>query len=86
MGQTSAASQPFVGRRDLLGTIASMVLAAGLSTGAAPSRAASQSAGSKALVAYFTRTGNTKVIAGQIRRALRTELFEIEPADPYPED
>ena len=38
------------------------------------------------LVAYFTRTGNTRVIARQIRRALDADLFEIQPAEPYPED
>ena len=38
------------------------------------------------LVAYFSRTGNTRVIAGQIHRALGTDLFEIQPAAPYPED
>jgi flavodoxin len=38
------------------------------------------------LVTYFTRTGNTRVIAGQIRRALGADLFEIEPAEPYPEN
>jgi flavodoxin len=40
----------------------------------------------KTLVAYFTRTGNTRVIAHQLRRALRADLFEIRPAEPYPED
>ena len=38
------------------------------------------------LVAYFTRTGNTRVIARQIRRARDADLFEIQPAEPYPED
>jgi flavodoxin len=38
------------------------------------------------LVAYFSRTGNTRVIARQIRRAHAAILFEIEPAAPYPED
>jgi flavodoxin len=38
------------------------------------------------VVAYFSRTGNTRVIAGQIRRAHGAELFEIRPATPYPED
>ena len=38
------------------------------------------------LVAFFTRTGNTAVIARQIRRALDADLFEIQPAEPYPED
>ena len=45
-----------------------------------------QSADSKVLVAYFTRSGNTRVIAGTIHRALGTDLFEILPAQPYPED
>jgi flavodoxin len=48
--------------------------------------AASQGRGSKTLVAYFTRSGNTKVVAGTIHRGLGTDLFEIRPASPYPED
>lgn len=43
-------------------------------------------AGSKPLVVYFSRSGNTRVIAGQIRRARNADLFEIQPATPYPED
>ncbi len=46
----------------------------------------SQLRGAKLLTAYFTRSGNTKVIAGTIHRALSTDLFEIRPARPYPED
>ncbi len=42
--------------------------------------------GSKTLVAYLTRSGNTRVIAGTLHRALGAELFEIRPARPYPED
>ena len=38
------------------------------------------------LVVYFSRSGNTRVIAGQIRRALGADLFEIQPAEAYPED
>ena len=38
------------------------------------------------LVAFFSRTGNTRVIAGQIRRAHAADLFEITPATPYPEE
>jgi flavodoxin len=83
MGQTFAA-KPSVGRRELLG-MACAAVAAGTSAAAGPSRAA-PSAGARVLVAYFTRTGNTRVIAGQIRRALRADLFEIESGDPYPED
>lgn len=40
----------------------------------------------KALVAHFSRSGNTRVLAGRIHRALGTDLFEIAPATPYPED
>ncbi|WP_419816554.1 flavodoxin [Glacieibacterium sp.] len=42
--------------------------------------------GARTLVAYFTRSGNTRVIAGTVQRALGAELFEICPARPYPED
>jgi flavodoxin len=42
--------------------------------------------GLKTLVAYFTRSGNTRVIADTLHRALDADLFEIRPARPYPED
>ncbi|QAR32660.1 flavodoxin [Geovibrio thiophilus] len=42
--------------------------------------------GSRILVAYFSRSGNTRVVAGQIKRALNADLFEILPKNPYPED
>lgn len=38
------------------------------------------------LVAYLSRSGNTRVIAGQIRRRYHTDQFEIRTAVPYPED
>jgi flavodoxin len=41
---------------------------------------------SNVLVAYFSRSGNTRVIAGRIHRALGSALFEIQSATPYPED
>ena len=41
--------------------------------------------GSRILVAYFSRSGNTRVVAGLIHRALSTDLFEIRPASAYPE-
>lgn len=41
---------------------------------------------SRMLVAYFSRSGNTQVIAGLIHRQLGTDLFEIRPAAPYPDD
>lgn len=42
--------------------------------------------GSRTLVAYFSRSGNTRVVAGLIHRGLGADLFEIRPASPYPED
>jgi flavodoxin len=56
--------------------------------GLAADRANAQPAPGSAsvLVAFFTRTGNTAVIARQIRRALDADLFEIRPAEAYPED
>jgi flavodoxin len=48
--------------------------------------AGSAAAASQTLVAYFTRSGNTRVVAGLIQRSLGADLFEIRPATPYPED
>lgn len=42
--------------------------------------------GAGTLVAYFSRTGDTRVLAKQISRAHQATLFEIEPARPYPDD
>ena len=44
------------------------------------------SAGTRTLVAFLSRTGNTRVIAGQLSRAYGADLFEIRAAEPYPED
>ena len=41
---------------------------------------------SKILIAYFSRTGNTKEIALKIQEKTNGELFEIQPAEPYPEN
>ena len=41
---------------------------------------------SRVLVAFFTRSGNTRLIAGKVRRDLGADLFEIQPSEPYPED
>ena len=42
--------------------------------------------GSRILVAYFSRSGNTRVIAGLIQRAAQADVFEIRCAKPYPEE
>lgn len=41
---------------------------------------------SRTLVAYFSRSGNTRVVAGLIYRALGADLFEIRAVKPYPDD
>lgn len=45
-----------------------------------------QAAGAHTLVAFFSRSGNTRVVAGLIQRALNADVFEIRPATSYPED
>ncbi len=65
-------------RREVLGSLLLLPLGSAL-RGAATS-------GRGTLVAYFSRSGNTRVIAGQIHRARKCDLFEIQPATPYPED
>ena len=75
-------------RRALLATLlaAPAVVALASTAARAQSGQNAQLTGGKLLTAYFTRSGNTKVIAGTIHRALRTDLFEIRAAQPYPED
>jgi len=79
-------------RRKFLGGSA-LVLSGIAAGGAFMSRtASSQSAAVKtagrnrALVAYFSRSGNTRLIAGKVRRDLDADLFEIEPSERDPED
>lgn len=71
-------------RRAVMAALATLPLggAAATSSGGGEMRRA----GSRTLVAYFSRSGNTRVIAGLIHRQLGTDLFEIRPATPYPED
>jgi hypothetical protein len=40
----------------------------------------------KILVAYFSRSGNTREIANQIHGLVGGDIFEIQTAKPYPED
>lgn len=60
------------------------MLAAAFGAAATPARA--QQANGRALVAYVTRSGNTRVIAGALSRQFNARLFEIRTAAPYPED
>lgn len=47
---------------------------------------AAPGANGKSLVVFFSRSGNTRVIAGLLSRSLQADLFEIVPAAPYPAD
>jgi flavodoxin len=38
------------------------------------------------LVAYFSRSGNTRVIANQIHESVGGDVFEVVAVDPYPSD
>lgn len=40
----------------------------------------------KGLVAYFSRTGNTRQIANQIHEKVGGDIFEIQAVNPYPSD
>jgi flavodoxin len=74
-----------IDRRTLLTAPALLSLLTATGACAQPSDAPT-AARSNTLVAYFSRSGNTRVVAGTIQRALSADLFEIEPARPYPAD
>jgi flavodoxin len=69
-------------RRAMMTTLAALPLSGGA---AAAQDDALRQVRTKTLVAYFSRSGNTRVVAGLIHRARRADLFEIKPARPYPD-
>ena len=73
-------------RRTVMTALAALPIGIGGTTQAATRGGDDRRLGSKTLVAYFSRSGNTRVVAGLIHRARRTDLFEILPANAYPED
>jgi flavodoxin len=70
-------------RRAVMAALASLPLGA---TAAAAQGNDVQRTSARTLVAYFSRSGNTRVVAGLIQRARGTDTFEIIPARPYPDD
>ena len=75
-----------ISRRQALKCSLLLPLVAGVSSAAASAEPMRPIAAPTVLVAYFTRTGNTRLIATQIARALDATLFQIVPAAAYPED
>src|SRR5688572_7558844 len=59
------------------------VLGAGIT---ATPAAAQEDGESRTLVAFLSRSGNTRVIAGQLQRRFDADLLEIRTAEPYPAD
>lgn len=72
-------------RRMLITALAGLTIASTVPVSSAAGTGSVQNK-SRTLVVYFSRSGNTRVIAGVIHRSLTTDLFEIEPGTPYPED
>lgn len=64
----------------LLFTLIAMVMMSGTTV-----NAQNNSKAKKVLVAYFSWSGNTRIIAEQIRELTGGELFEIRTSKPYPE-
>lgn len=74
---------PNAGRRAVVAALASLPLGC---TAADPEQQAASASSTRTLVAYFSRSGNTRVIAGLIHRSMPSDLFEIRPATDYPAD
>lgn len=82
------AKHPDAARRKLL-----KISAAGLVAGiagpilAAPSAAfAAENANRRILIAYYSRTGNTRELANQIHQRVGGELFEVRTVHTYPKE
>lgn len=72
------------GRRAVVAALASLSL--GCSAAAPQEGAAAGRSNARTLVAWFSRSGNTRVVAGLIHRSMPSDLFEIQPAVDYPAD
>lgn len=69
-------------RRSIL--MASLAYPLSIATFAASAQGVGRPDG-RTLVAFFSRSGSTRVVAGQISRSRGGDLFEIEPAKSYPQ-
>lgn len=50
-----------------------------------PSAHAAMPGGGKALVVYYSRSGNTRAVAEAIHAAVGGDIIELQPVTPYPE-
>lgn len=73
-------------RRAALASLLSLSFSAEASSSRTASQDRERSSSAKVLVTYFSRSGNTRVIAGLLHRKLNTDLFEIKVAKAYPDD
>ena len=69
-------------RRALMAVIAAMP--AGKVAAAKTVRQVASTGDRRVLIASFSRTGNTRVVAGLLQRAFEADSFEIQPVTPYP--
>jgi flavodoxin len=72
-------------RRTVIAGLAALPLA-GMAGAAAAAPRGVKTSGTNSLVAYFSRSGNTRVVAGLIQRAIGADIFEISVQTPYPAD
>lgn len=75
---------PNHGRRAVVAALASLPL--GCSAAEPQEGPAAVRSNARTLVACFSRSGNTRVVAGLIHRSMPSDLFEIQPAVDYPAD
>lgn len=75
---------PNHGRRAVVAALASLPL--GCSAAEPQAGTAADRPNARTLVAFFTRSGNTRVVAGLIHRSMPSDLLEIQPAVGYPAD
>lgn len=61
-------------------------IAAGLAVPVLPrlSAYAAEASGNKVLIVYFSRTGNTREVAGQIHKRIGGDMLELKTAHSYP--
>lgn len=78
----SSPTDPF--RRTLMTALATLPLSGIAATPGSGSEL--RQTESRTLVAYFSRSGNTRVVAGLLQRAFNADLFEIRPANSYPDE